>query len=88
MQIVLKDDIEKIARSTVFSYREAYVLSMFVESYNIEAVLHIIVTSGMSVGMYLIQKGVSQETVYRLLHEEAIYVREGDAGGNSICTML
>ena len=55
MQIVLRDDIEKIASRTVFSYREVYVLSMYERTDIIEVVLQVIAISGMSVGMYLIQ---------------------------------
>ncbi len=83
MLIVLRDDIKSIASRTAFSYREVYALSMYEESDCIEAVLQVIAISGMSVGMYLIQKGIPQETVYRLLHEEAQYVREDDADGDS-----
>lgn len=83
MQIVLRDDIEKIASRTVFSYREVYVLSMYERTDIIEVVLQVIAVSGMGVGMYLLQKGVPQKTVYRLLHEEAQYVREDDADGDS-----
>lgn len=88
MRIVLKDDIKNIASRTAFSYREIYALSMLEDFDHIEAVVQAIAISGMSVGMYLMHKGIPQKTVYKLLHEEAQYVREGDAGGNSICTML
>ncbi len=83
MQIVLRDDTKSIASRTVFSYREIYALSMFERSDCIEAILQMIAVSGMGVGMYLLQKGVPQKTVYRLLHEEAQYVREDDADGDS-----
>lgn len=76
MQIVLKDDIKNIASRTAFTYREIYVLSMFEGSDRIEAILQAIAISGMTVGMYLIQKGIPQETVYRSLHEEAQYIKE------------
>lgn len=75
MEIILKDNIKKIAQSTAFSYREVYVLSMFEDFERVGAILQVIAISGMSVGMYLIQKGIPQETVYRLLHEEAQYVK-------------
>lgn len=82
MRIVLKDDIKDIASRTAFPYREIYVLSMFEDLDHIEAVLQMIAIPGMSVGMYLIQKGIPQETVYRLLHEEAQYVEEDDGDGS------
>lgn len=82
MQIILTDDIEKIASRTAFSYREVHALSLFEDLDRIDPILRVIAVSGMGVGMYLIQKGIPQKTVYRLLHEEAQYVREDDADGS------
>ena len=77
MKIILRDDIRTIAQKTVFSYREVYALSLFEDNGIIEEILQMIAVSGMGVGMYLLQKGVPQDTVWRLLHDEARYVKGG-----------
>ena len=77
MKIILRDDIRTIAQKTVFSYREVYALSLFEDIGIIEEILQMIAVSGMGVGMYLLQKGVPQDTVWRLLHDEARYVKGG-----------
>ena len=77
MKIILRDDIRTIAQKTVFSYREVYALSLFEDNGIIEEILQMIAVSGMGVGMYLLQKGVPQDTVWRLLHDEARYIKGG-----------
>lgn len=77
MKIILRDDIRAMAQKTVFSYREVYALSLFEDIGIIEEILQMIAVSGMGVGMYLLQKGVPQDTVWRLLHDEAKYIKGG-----------
>lgn len=77
MKIILREDIRTIAQKTVFSYREVYALSLFEDIGIIEEILQMIAVSGMGVGMYLLQKGVPQDTVWRLLHDEAKYIKGG-----------
>ena len=73
MEVILKDEIKNISQQTIFSYREVYVLSLFVNFDFLEGVLQNIAISGMSIGEYLLQMGVPQSRVYELLHGEAQY---------------
>ena len=73
MVIEMRNDIRKLSETTIFSYREVYVLAMFEEAELLKTVLDIIVFSGMSVGMYLIMKGIPQPLVYKLLNEPVVY---------------
>lgn len=73
MKVILKDEIKNISQQTIFSYREVYVLSLFMNFDFLEGVLQNIAISGMSIGEYLLQMGVPQSRVYELLHGEAQY---------------
>lgn len=73
MKVILKNQIKNISQQTIFSYREVYVLSLFMKFDFLEGVLQNIAISGMSVGEYLLQMGVPQSRVYELLHGEAQY---------------
>lgn len=73
MKVILKNEIKNISQQTIFSYREVYVLSLFMKFDFLEGVLQNIAISGMSVGEYLLQMGVPQSRVYELLHGEAQY---------------
>lgn len=75
LKIIVRYDIKKISEETIFSYREIYVLLMFIEMEMITLVLDFIALYGMSVGMFLIQVlGIPQSKTYELLNGKAEYV--------------
>lgn len=73
MKVILKNEIKNISQQTRFSYREVYVLSLFVDFDFLEFILRIISDSGMGVGEYLLNLGIPQSIIYGLLHGEAQY---------------
>jgi len=75
MKIKIQDNIQHLSQSTIFSYKEVYILSQFIDAEKLEICLNVIVCYGMSVGEFLITIiGIPQEIVYEMLHEEVEYV--------------
>lgn len=75
IEIPVRDDLKRISETTIFSYREVWVMSQFVRYEALEAVLDSAALLGASVGEYLEFIGiVPAATVRHLLYGEAMYI--------------
>ena len=75
MEIVISEDLKRLSKSTIFSYREVYALAQFIDLEKIETFLNTIALSGLSMGEFLLSLGISHERVYNLLYSEAEYIQ-------------
>lgn len=65
-KITEEDNLRRIAESTTFSYREVWVMSLFVREDMLEEALECVTMFGTSVGEYLSSVGAAPE---RVIHD-------------------
>lgn len=77
IQIPVRDDLKHISETTIFSYREVWVMSQFVHDEALKLFLDSAVLLGVGIGEYLDFMGIAPAAVVNhLLYGEAVYVNQ------------
>ena len=77
MRIPIIKELKEISESTIYSYREVYIISLFIPEDMIEKVLQAIAIWGQNVCDFLISVlGIDNDRVYELMHCNVEYYYE------------